>query len=214
MRRAVTVICLLALAVVGFYVGRSVAPGVFANGGLLAVFGRQPNSQGRPAGETTGNGSTGNGTKPGTETTTPGGETPVSETETPGKEGASGLWIDVDISDQKVRVMDGDKVSREITCSTGIEGHETPLGTFEVQNRGDWFFSEKYQEGAKYWVSFKGWGEYLFHSIVMDKNKQVIPEEEAKLGAPASHGCIRMPLEDAKWIYDNIQEKAKVVIHD
>ncbi|HAH78565.1 MAG TPA: L,D-transpeptidase, partial [Ruminococcaceae bacterium] len=33
-----------------------------------------------------------------------------------------------------------------------------------------------------------------------------------KLGEPASHGCIRLPVEDAKWIYDNIPEGTKVVI--
>ncbi len=98
-------------------------------------------------------------------------------------------------------------------ASTGMEGHETPLGIFEIQNRGTWFFSDKYKQGAKYWVSFRDWGLYLFHSVAMDENQQVIPEEEAKLGQPASHGCIRLKIEDARWIYDNVPEKTKVVVH-
>ncbi len=28
----------------------------------------------------------------------------------------------------------------------------------EIQNRGTWFYSQKYEQGAKYWVSFRGWG--------------------------------------------------------
>jgi lipoprotein-anchoring transpeptidase ErfK/SrfK len=124
------------------------------------------------------------------------------------------VWIEVDVTEQLVRIMDGDKVIKETIASTGKEGHETPLGTFEIQNRGTWFYSEKYQQGAKYWVSFKDWGLYLFHSVVMDKDGQVIQEEAEKLGRPASHGCVRLSIEDAKWIYDNIPEKTKVVIRE
>ncbi|MGI6661046.1 MAG: L,D-transpeptidase [Bacillota bacterium] len=122
------------------------------------------------------------------------------------------IWIEVSVTEQLVRIMDGDKVIKEMIASTGKEGHETPLGTFEIQNRGTWFFNEKYQQGAKYWVSFRDWGLYLFHSVAMDKDGNVIQEEAEKLGQPASHGCVRLAIEDAKWIYDNIPEKTKVVI--
>ncbi|MGI6643456.1 MAG: L,D-transpeptidase [Bacillota bacterium] len=122
--------------------------------------------------------------------------------------------IDVDVTLQRVRIMRGDEVVKDMICSTGIEGKETPLGEFKIQNRGEWFFNDKYKMGAKYWVSFKDWGIYLFHSVAMDANKEIIPEEEAKLGTPASHGCVRLPVEDAKWIYDNIPAETKVVIHD
>jgi lipoprotein-anchoring transpeptidase ErfK/SrfK len=145
------------------------------------------------------------------------------QSQTPvGASGASGeqkqidkdtYWIDVDVTAQTVEIMQGEKAIKTMTASTGIEGKETPLGTFEIQNRGEWFFSEKYQQGAKYWVSFKDWGIYLFHTLAMDKDQKVIPEEAEKLGQPASHGCVRLPIEDAKWIYDNIPQKTKVVIH-
>ncbi|MGI6632882.1 MAG: L,D-transpeptidase [Bacillota bacterium] len=123
-------------------------------------------------------------------------------------------WIDVDVTEQRVRIMEGDEAVKEMIASTGVEGHETPLGTFEIQNRGTWFFSEKYQQGAKYWVSFKDWGIYLFHSLAMDKDQNIIEEEAAKLGQRASHGCVRLQVEDAKWIYDNIPQHTKVVIHE
>ncbi len=127
--------------------------------------------------------------------------------------GFEDLWIEVDVTEQLVRIMGGDQVIKEMIASTGKQGHETPLGTFEIQNRGEWFFSEKYQQGAKYWVSFRDWGLYLFHSVVMDRDGNVIQEEAEKLGQPASHGCVRLSIEDAKWIYDNVPEKTKVVIH-
>lgn len=125
------------------------------------------------------------------------------------------FWVDVDVSEQKVRIMeDGDIVHREFMASTGVEGKETPLGTFEIQNRGDWFYNDKYKQGARYWVSFRDWGIYLFHTVAMDKYMNIIPEEAEKLGTPASHGCIRLEVENAKWIYDFIPERTKVVIHE
>ncbi len=128
---------------------------------------------------------------------------------------SSSFWIDIDVTKQVVRIMeDDDVVHREMICSTGVEGKETPLGTFEIQNRGEWFYNDKYKQGAKYWVSFKDWGVYLFHTVAMDSEKNVIEEEAAKLGAPASHGCIRLEVENAKWIYEHIPQHTKVVIHE
>lgn len=119
--------------------------------------------------------------------------------------------IEVDISEQKVRVFDNDTLFRTFTVSTG-ENDSTPLGDFTIQNRGEWFFSEKYQEGGMWWVSFKDWGIYLFHSVPMDRHKNIIQKEADKLGSAASHGCVRMRVEDAKWIYDNIPEGTPVHI--
>jgi len=119
--------------------------------------------------------------------------------------------IEVSISEQKVRIYDNDTLIKNWTVSTG-ENNSTPLGDFTIQNRGEWFFSEKYQEGAMWWVSFKDWGIYLFHSVPMDRNQNIIQEEADKLGSPASHGCIRLRVEHAKWFYDNIPEGTPVHI--
>lgn len=119
--------------------------------------------------------------------------------------------IEVSTSKQKMYVYDHDTLIKEWLVSTG-ENNSTPLGKFTIQNRGKWFFSEKYQEGAKWWVSFKDNGVYLFHSVPMDRQKNIIEEEADKLGVPASHGCIRLKVEQAKWIYDNIPEGTPVYI--
>ncbi len=139
---------------------------------------------------------------------------PPEETEENPKDSVSKdtYLIEVDISSQLVRISKDGEAFKEMICSTGIEGKETPLGEFQIQNRGTWFFNNNYKQGAKYWVSFRDWGIYLFHSVAMDENQEIIPEEEAKLGTPASHGCVRLPVEDAKWIYDNIPAETKVII--
>lgn len=129
------------------------------------------------------------------------------------KQPSSRYRIDVGVGEQKVRIYENDLLVKEWTVSTGKSG-STPLGHFSIQNRGEWFYSEKYQQGAKWWVSFKDWGVYLFHSVPMDRNQNVLEEEAAQLGVAASHGCIRLETDNARWIYDNIPSGTPVFIHE
>lgn len=96
------------------------------------------------------------------------------------------------------------------TCSTGKKGDDTPTGTFTVAERGQSFYNSSVNEGAYYWTQF--YGDYLFHSVPFDKNREMESDEAAKLGTPASHGCVRLTVTDAKWIYDNIPKGTKVSI--
>lgn len=127
--------------------------------------------------------------------------------------------VKVDISEQKVYVYNKSEMIKTMICSTGIENQDskTPRGNFIINEsgvkKGEWFYSNKYKEGAKYWVGFIG-GTYLFHSVPMDINKTIIEEEASKLGTPASHGCIRLNLDDAYWFYKNIKSGTKLVIQD
>ncbi|HBI6962447.1 TPA: L,D-transpeptidase family protein [Clostridium perfringens] len=119
----------------------------------------------------------------------------------------------VNIAEQKTYVYEGSKnnwtLDKTFTCSTGIEGKETPVGIFTVQTRAPWFFSPKYGQGGKYYVQFMG--NYLFHSIPFNSDKTTI--SDPTLGVPASHGCIRLSVEDSKWLYDNVQNGSKIIIY-
>ncbi len=125
---------------------------------------------------------------------------------------ADALWVYVKLDriPHEVFVYHGDQQVRRMTASGGRPGDETPEGTFRIQNRGYHFFSQKYGEGAYYWVRI--FGNYLFHSIPVDIEGKVIQEEAEKLGCPASHGCVRLSFEDAEWFYENVPDGALVVI--
>lgn len=119
----------------------------------------------------------------------------------------------VNLSEQMTYVYKGsmnkwDNI-KSFTCSTGVDDEKTPPGIFDVRERGEWFFSDKYEQGGKYWVQF--YGDYLFHSVPFNKDQSEIVDNT--LGTPASHGCIRLKTEDAKWIYDNIEFGTKVIIN-
>ena len=65
--------------------------------------------------------------------------------------------------------------------------------------------------GADYWVQF--YGPYLFHSVPTGQNFGDYLEDEAmKLGQPASHGCVRLTVADAKWFYDQVPDGTPVTI--
>lgn len=120
--------------------------------------------------------------------------------------------IYVDTNSQTTNIYTGSKnkwsLKKSMTCSTGIENKETPSGVYTIKDRAEWFFSEKYKQGGKYWVQFDG--DYLFHSLPFARDQQTVLDET--LGVPASHGCVRLSLEDSKWLYDNITKDTKVII--
>ncbi len=127
---------------------------------------------------------------------------------------ASGeVWVDVSLSEQMVRVYRERELLREMIASTGTAENPTPQGSFRLENRGEWFFSPKYRQGGWWWVSFLNRGQYLFHSVPTDEDRRVIQEEAARLGMPASHGCIRLTMADARWFFETLPEGTRVEIH-
>ena len=120
--------------------------------------------------------------------------------------------INVDINNQKTYIYKGKKdnwsLVKTCPCSTGISDEETPTGSFTTKEKGDWFFSNKYNQGGKYWTQIVG--DILFHSVPFDRDKTTVLDYT--LNKPASHGCIRLSISDSKWIYNNIPKGSKVII--
>ncbi|MDD9148322.1 L,D-transpeptidase [Sporolactobacillus sp. CQH2019] len=126
------------------------------------------------------------------------------------------IWLDVSIKQQKVYIKTGNRTLYTMIVSTGLgtdPDNATPTGTYYIQaERGQWFYTPQYNEGAKYWVSWKNHGEFLFHSVPMDKNQHVLTADAEKLGQKDSHGCIHLTVPDAKWVYEHVPFNTKVVI--
>jgi len=96
-------------------------------------------------------------------------------------------------------------------ASGGRAETPTPLGFFHTQDRGSSFWSPRFGEGATFWVRLAG--QILIHSVPRDDRWEIKKDEHKKLGLPASHGCIRLSEEDAKWVYQNIPRGTLVIIH-
>jgi hypothetical protein len=117
------------------------------------------------------------------------------------------VWID--LSRQLVNIFEGEKgnwqLMHSFLCATGKNVTPTIRGTFEVNGRGPRFGNSV---GAKNWVRF--YGNYLMHSITIDSRGNIL---DTTLGKRASHGCVRMSMEDSRWIYDNIPDGTTVWVN-
>ena len=121
-------------------------------------------------------------------------------------------YIDVNLALQEVTVMYNGSTIKVMPCSGGLPETPTPLGTFKTNEKIYWSYVPRFEQGAYYWTRF--YGSYLFHSVPHDENRNMLLEEFAKIGSPASHGCIRLYLEDAKWVYENLPLGIEVNIHN
>jgi len=79
-------------------------------------------------------------------------------------------------------------------------------GTFSVGSKG-YSFGENKGYSCYYWTQFHG--DYLFHSILYNPYTRVV--QDGRLGASLSHGCVRLAIDDAKWIHDTIPRGTTVV---
>lgn len=90
-------------------------------------------------------------------------------------------------------------------CGPGKPSTPTVKGQYTVQAKG-YVFGHGYS--CYYYTQF--YGDYLFHSIKY--NPGTFNVQDGRLGVQVSEGCVRLALENAKWIYDHIPRGTKVVI--
>ena len=122
------------------------------------------------------------------------------------------IWVDVKLGGKHtVAVYKGRDMVRHMKSSGGRPDSPTPTGCFYTGDRGYSFWSPRFGEGATYWVRLVG--QILIHSVPRDSRWVTKKEEHDKLGLPASHGCIRLDEEDAKWFYENVPRGTPVFVH-
>ena len=124
--------------------------------------------------------------------------------------------IIVDISDQRVYIGSWNgsayqKLVKRMRCSTGKDSTPTPTGTYQMDGKAgdEWYYFKDFDCYARWATRIVG--GILFHSITYNSRKRPTGSTRS-LGRKASHGCIRLSVEDAKWIYDNCPAGTTVVI--
>ena len=120
----------------------------------------------------------------------------------------------VDRSTHRVGVFKGRKNSwtnvKYYKCCVGKPSTPTISGTYTVGSKGKYF-----DTGTKgrCWYYTQISGNYLFHSVIYDRQNSPKKIIDNSMDAAVSHGCVRLDLENAKWIYDNIPKNTKVIIY-
>ncbi len=101
---------------------------------------------------------------------------------------------------------------KAMVCSVGLDG-TTPTGTYTTTDKYTWRLLSGNVYGQ---YATRITGHYLFHSVpyFTQSKSDLEYEEYNKLGEAASLGCVRLSVEDAKWIYDNCPKGTTVTIYD
>lgn len=127
--------------------------------------------------------------------------------------------ITVDTVNQIVSVYTYDETGaytrlvRNMICSTGTAKFPTPEQTYTLNGRtARWCYFPEWGSHAQYWTRISS--SIAFHSVIYyDPNPMNLDVKSYKnLGSPASHGCIRLLVDDARWIYQNCGKGTQVII--
>ena len=104
---------------------------------------------------------------------------------------------------------------REMICSTGTSKYATPLGTTIMpKKRARWGYFPTWDSHAQYLTRIDS--ANAFHSVLYtapDETTLAVKSFE-DLGTPASHGCVRLYVSDAKWIYDNCEAGTIITVYE
>ncbi|MBR1821424.1 MAG: murein L,D-transpeptidase, partial [Clostridia bacterium] len=127
--------------------------------------------------------------------------------------------LKVSTADQRVYAYAPDRngeyteLVRTMKCSTGRNSSPTPTGTFTNTGPGArWHYFKKFNCWAQYAYYIQG--DILFHSVLYNqKNGPVTQSSVNHLGSKASHGCVRLSVEDAKWIWNNCPANTTVIVY-
>ena len=128
--------------------------------------------------------------------------------------------IVVDVANQVTSVYGRDEkgdytvVVRQMLCSTGKKATPSAVGDWVLNGRhATWCIFPKWGNSyARYWTRINS--DIAFHSPIYTavSNTAMQIKSYKALGKRASHGCIRLSVWDAKWIYDNIGKGTVVSI--
>ena len=91
---------------------------------------------------------------------------------------------------QSYTVLNAGKLIKTGRVSTGKPGHTTPAGRFTIHAKYTSVKSQRYKARMPYAMFFKG-SLYAIHQGVVPKY-------------PASHGCVRVPAKDARYLFSTI----------
>lgn len=99
------------------------------------------------------------------------------------------------------------KLYKDMLCTVGKPSTPTKKGTFKLGGRGTSFRAGS-NTICKYWTRI--YGGYLFHTVLLDNKGNI---QDGRLGMKLSHGCVRLSIENALFVYNNMPSGTTVFIN-
>ncbi len=118
----------------------------------------------------------------------------------PFRRGGGPLLAVVALDAQRITVYDNNgRMLQQSPVSTGTTGYETPVGIFSVVQKKADHNSNLYEDGNMPFMQRITWTGIALHAGVLP-------------GRPASHGCVRMPMDFAQRLFDLTDVGMRVII--
>lgn len=108
-------------------------------------------------------------------------------------------WVHVDLSEQTLVLYRGDAPLFATLVSTGVEGHETPTGVFEIRRKHITDTMSNLGPDAgddRYSIEDVPWTQYFDGAIALHTAFW-----HTGFGLPRSHGCVNMTPHDAHYVF-------------
>jgi len=109
------------------------------------------------------------------------------------------LLLVVSLDEQRAYVYRNGVLIGVSTASTGKKGHETPTGVFTILQKNKEHYSNLYNNAPMPYMQRLTWGGIALHAGGLP-------------GYPASHGCIRLPSEFARQLFETTATGMTVVV--
>jgi hypothetical protein len=119
----------------------------------------------------------------------------------PERQATGPILIIVSIPDQKVHVYRNGVRIAASTCSTGKAGHRTPTGVFKILQKDKHHRSSTYNNAPMPNMNRLTWSGIALHAGNLP-------------GYPASHGCVRLPMQFSELLFGVTKLGMTVVIAD
>jgi len=124
---------------------------------------------------------------------------------------SSGKYVDINLSDQIMTLFENGKVLDAYLISSGKRGMETPKGQTKIYNKYPRAFSKSYGLYMPFWMAITADGSRGIHEL--PEWPGGYKEGANHLGIPVSHGCVRLGVGPAKFVYNWVEIGTPVVVY-
>ncbi|MFA5155507.1 MAG: L,D-transpeptidase family protein [Patescibacteria group bacterium] len=119
------------------------------------------------------------------------------------------VGLEINRKQQQLTYLVGGQAWKKFAVSTGKASMPTPAGTFQVVNKVPKAWSRAYGLWMPYWLGLDR-GQFGIHELPVWPNGY--REGADHLGKAVSHGCIRLGVGPAEYLYDRVATGTRVVI--
>jgi len=109
--------------------------------------------------------------------------------------------IELDLKKQELTYLVASQPWKKFIVSTGKASMPTPKGEFKIVNKKQKAWSSTYKLWMPYWLGL-GNGSFGIHELPLWPSGY--REGENHLGKPVSHGCIRLGIGPAQYLFERV----------